>query len=199
MPKEPHEESRQFLQCSWPEEFKKRRRFNRECENESYIEWLQAEFGDNSEEDEDEDNISSEYGDYPNGSDSEVEGYREKSESQGPPDGAWNDGDAETSNRYHNVRLFMAGMVGEEKSLSYCDQVEKVARFCEQESLEFGTKPDLASKDVALLDDRNFGSVDNRTGNCRPYLGPLNPQQLQQELSREASPTFILVSELWMN
>ena len=190
MPTEPHDDSSsQFLRCAWPTEFTKRRNFSRDAENEPYLRWLQTDF-DDGVEDEDEGNLSSEYedDDFSNESEGEIEGYREKSEYQGPLGRACNNHENETCDRNKNVRLFMKGRMGEEESLPYSDQVEEVARFCEQASLESETKPGQDRKLVALLDDRNIGSrADAMEGHCRPYLGPLTAQQLYQELSKKVT------------
>ena len=91
--------------------------------------------------------------------------------------------DAQGCNGYRNVRIFMKGMLEDEDSLPYRDQVETVAKFCEQASLELQSR-----KSAALLDDRNDGgTVGANEGDCRPYLGPLNAPRLHKELSRQVS------------
>ena len=175
--------------------FTKRRNFSRQAENVPYIQWLQSDFEDDIE-DGDEDNLSSEYDDdeFSNESEGEVEGSREKNESQ---DQAWDNDDSQDCSHQSNVRLFMKGMIGDEKSLPYIDQVEVVARLCEAASLRESmeeTSLGQNRKHVALLDDRiisgdRFGAKD---GHCRPYLGPLTAQQLRQELRKNVGNPYIL-------
>lgn len=156
------------LRRSWPQEFITRRKFNRQAENQPYIEFLQTPFCDS---DEDEDDGDDDVGDDDcSGEDEdEVGGHGDKSE-----------------NINENVRRFMRGMTGDEDTLQYRDQVEQVASFCEQESLEVETRTTGRNrKVVALLDDRNDrGTIVMKQGDCRPYLGPLTSQELGKELSK---------------
>ena len=179
----PHES----LHCCWLQELTKRRKFNKYAENEAYIQFLDAEF-DNGGEDVDEiygddDNI-----DFSNENGDPFPGPSDRSEDQ--TENANGAIDAEAFSRPKIVRLFMKGMLGDEDKLPFRDQPETVARFCEKES----TKLDSGSvgkntKTVALLDDRNDGGIIfAKEGNCRPYLGPLNSQQLRNELSRQVGP-----------
>jgi len=171
----------QFLPCYWPLEFTKRRRFDRQAENQPYIEWLQTHYDDGDEEEEEDVDGSNENED-------EVDGHRDKIENK---DENRNDNkDPEACNGNSNVRIFMRGMDGDEDALQYFDQVKQVAGFCKQASfwnLETGTTS-KNRKSVALLDDRNDGgTILVKQGHCRPYLGPLTPQQLDEELSRKVA------------
>jgi hypothetical protein len=175
-------------------EFTKRRKFDRQAENQAYIDFLKADFDDgeevegegdlpsDEEEEEEEDNDSG-------GEDSSFESEDE----------AEND-DPEACNRYSNVRLFMQGMArGRDKSVSL-DQFTRVAEFCKLASLNLKTKPGQNMKHIALLDDRNMGRsvVDGNKGNCRPYPGPLTTERLRQELSRKVIKS-LPVSDLRVN
>jgi hypothetical protein len=173
----------QSLRCYWPQEFfVKRRRFHRQAENQPYIEWLQASFDDGDEDDEDDED------DYVDDSSEDedqdvVDGQRDKGEHK---DENRNDGkDTEASEAcegHGKVRLFMKGMTGDEDKLQYRDQVEQVARFCEQTS--FGE----LERHVALLDDRNDGGTNlKKEGYCRPYQGPLTSQRLAEELIKKVA------------
>jgi hypothetical protein len=182
MQSETHEEfPRQFLPCYWPREFTKRRQFNRQAENQPYIEFLQAQYDDGDDDEEDDAYGSS-------GDEDEVDGHRGKTENK--DENRNDDKDAEACNGRNNVRLFMTGMDGDEDALQYCDQVEQVAGFCKQASsrdLETGTTG-KNRKSVALLDDRNdAGTILVKQGHCRPYLGPLTSQQLGKELNRKVA------------
>jgi len=169
------EDFHQSLGCYWPPEFfRKRRRFDRQAENQPYIEWVQASFGDNDEDDEDD------YVDESSEAEDEVEWRRDKSESKGEKGNYYKD--AKASKGHGKVRLFMKGMTGDEDKLQYRDQVEQVARFCEQASFrELG-------KHVALLDDRNDGgTILEKNGHYRPYQGPLTSQRLCEELRKKVA------------
>jgi hypothetical protein len=119
-----------------------------------------------------------------------VAGLSDKSENQA--ENASDAIDAEAFKVYRNVRVFMKGMLGDEDTLPFRDQVEKVARFCEQESMELDLRSLVKNrKTVALLDDRNDGgTICAREGHCRPYLGPLDPQRLRKELSRQVGQIY---------
>jgi hypothetical protein len=194
MPTETHEElPRRPLQSCWPDKFTKRRPFDRPAENQPYIEYLRTpkfigeeDEADVSSEEDEEDDVSNENED-------EVEGYREKVENE---DEYRNENKgAESCNGYGDVRLFMTGATRDEETLKYCDQVEEVASFCEQTSVrELERKTGQYRKRVALLDDRNVcGTVSGNqghcqcTGHCRPYLGPMTPQQLVKELKKKVA------------
>ena len=170
----------------WPRIFAERRTFNREAENQTYIEWLQTqkwvgEDDEYGEDDEDEDDLS---GDDENGSVlSEQEEKVEK-----------DDQDGEAKNRPSEVRIFMTGLTGDEDALPYRDQVEEVASFCEQAKVrDVGEKPIEGGKNKVLLDDRNIRDTIlvnkglSPPGECRPYLGPLTSQQLEEELRKKVA------------
>jgi hypothetical protein len=178
----------------WPPLFTERRQFNREVENEPYIEFLQTPFfngeeqenvddGEDNEDEGEEEEVSSEH-------ENKVEG---DSNNRGNKDQNPNDEkDAKAYNGLNKVRLFMRGLSGEEDDLHYCDQVEEVASICEQANLEdVMKKTGQGRKHVALLDDRNIrGTIlpdkgPSPPGDCRPYLGPLTTQRLGKELSRK--------------
>jgi L-fucose isomerase-like protein len=79
----------------------------------------------------------------------------------------------------------MKGLPGEEEDLEYVDQVEVIARFCEEQSPKRPVR-----KRVAWLDDRtnvDTNTTSIRKGDCRPYLGPLTAQKLWRELGKKAS------------
>jgi hypothetical protein len=161
----PHQPFRQ----SWPKLFTQRRQFDRGCENQPYIEFLQTQrFEDEDEEyssiGDDDDDISL------IASDSDTEGN-------------------EIPNCNSNVRLFMTGTTGDEE-LEYLDQVEQVASFCEQASVkrgQYGTNCGQDMKSMALLDDRITGgtSSSDEKRPSRASKGPLTAQQLRDELSRK--------------
>jgi hypothetical protein len=179
----PHE----FLRCCWPQEFTKRRRFNRRAENETYIQWLQGNFDNGGEEvdevDSDDDGVDS-------SRDARNPAAAPNDNSENKADTSNDDNDVEDCNDYRNVRIFMEGMLGDENALPYRDQVEKVAKFCEQASLERDPRSlGKNRKAVSLLDDRNDGgTISGRGGHCRPYLGPLSPRRLRKELGRQVDP-----------
>jgi hypothetical protein len=176
---------------SWPlERFKIRRKFDREAENQPYIEWLQDSFdkGDeNSEDDEDED---------------DDDGDDASTEENNPEDDVDELGDqvelkcanesedkkTEAFTRLNILRRFMKGMPEDEDRLSR-DQVDVVSGFYEQ-----GTSKEEAEKPVALLDDRKYGgTITVKRKHRRPYLGPLTSQQLRDELSKKVTVIFRLV------
>lgn len=193
MPTEPQGELRyRSLRCYWPQKFAKRREFSRQSENQPYIEFLQIRkfYGEededtSGEEDEDEDD------DVPCEDENEAEGQSDRTENN-------RNGhkDVEVRNGDSNVRLFMTGMTGDDDTLQYLDQVELVASFVEQTRLrELEIKPvrDTDPERVVLLDDRNIGdNVREKKGYCRPYHGPMTPQELHAELSKKVLPNFIL-------
>ena len=193
--------SYQFLSCNWPQEFKTRRVFGRLILNEPFITYLEnratgngdggsieesysfvdesdgsdesegdeSEDGDSdcSSEDEDEDETESQYGD-------EKKAMEENANDQA------HDKDRELWKKRSNIEKFMGGFVGEEETLPYPDEVEKVVGFCSQ-----GGVPD-SKKQVALLNDTNDGGPDlKKKPYIRPYKGPLTARQLRGELEKQ--------------
>ena len=65
----------------------------------------------------------------------------------------------------------------------------QIGRFLQAANIEVlrGTPQQLLSKPKVLLDDRNNASVTRlqQAGNCRPFRGPLNVQELFIELSQD--------------
>jgi hypothetical protein len=160
----------------WPEVFTKRRSFNRQVENQPYIEFLKSQLF-NGEEDDIENEVED-----------EVEGHRDALGNQ--DEKLSDDKGIEACNRYSDVRRFMEG-TGEDTDFQYRDQVEMVASFCEQANLrelkrKSGQKA-LDGKGVALLDDRIGGIMADKKGHCRPYLGPLTGQRLREELRKKVT------------
>lgn len=202
MPAETHDEPLyQPLRCQWPSIFTRRRQFDRQSENQPYIEFLQTlRFDAEEEEEEDDEELNSENdeGEYASSDDDDdysiettenaVGWDREKIEIEGRVRSR-ND-DTTSWKSCSNVRLFMTGLMGDEDSLQYRDQVKEVVGFCEGAGLEVESNGHghYGTKRVALLDDRNRGgtTVDVHSRSCRrPYLGPLTAQQLQQELCKK--------------
>jgi hypothetical protein len=157
----------QSLRRSWPQEFSsKRRLFSRQAENQPYIEWLQAVQAslDDGEEDGDENN---EEDDFVDSNENEVHRQGDKSKRR-------------DENRNNNVRIFMKGTIGDEDTLHYPDQVERVAGFCEQPSIK------ESEKHLVLLDDRsNSDTIEEKPGHSRLHQRPLTSQQLREELSKQ--------------
>jgi hypothetical protein len=194
MPAESGKESpHEALQCCWPVEFTKRREFDRQAENQAYIDFLKVDF-DDGEEAEDEGHLPSDEEEEEEDNDSGGEDSAFESE-----DEAEND-DPEACNRYSNVRLFMQGTARDREKSGPLDQFTTVAEFCKLASLNLKTKPGQNMKPIALLDDRNMGGsvVDGNKGNCRPYPGPLTTERLRQELSRKVIKS-LPVSDLRVN
>jgi hypothetical protein len=182
----------QSLRRHWPQIFTKRRRFDRQRENQPYIEFLQTQLFDGEEEDL-EDDISSDGNDDDSSEDENEEyGGEDDRKSQIPMD--TKDGGA--CSGHSNVRLFMTGLVGDEETHEYRDQVEQVASFYEHaRSRELETGMSLDEKRVALLDDRNIGGPTQRKkGQCRPYLGPLTSKRMHEELSKK-----VIQISVWQN
>ena len=189
---------RHSFRCYWPQEFKKRRRFVREEENQPYItgikKWLLASLDDcggeddDDEADEDEDKFDDNVEDVVevfSDTEAQVNGQRDVSEDKDQR--RKDDEKAESCSEHGSVRLFMTGMTGDEDALQFPDQVEQVASFCEQASSR------TTEKKMALLDDRtNGGTMLKKSGHYRPYKGPLSSQQLRVELSKKV--TYISLS-----
>jgi len=155
-------DTHEALRRYWPQEFTKRRKFDLQAENRPYLEWLSELF--ESFDDCDEDNDDSDHS-------SEVE-------------------EEDEASNQSIVRRFMIGM--DEDNLSYPDQLEVVASFCEQ-ACNKGVRPNKVRRGtVALLDDSTTSAVSKsdtfpmKQGHrCRPYPGPMTAQQLREELSNE--------------
>ena len=210
--------SHQFLSYHWPQEFKSRRLFPRQIENEPFIEYSQRrqyprqidnqplienlsypsdENGDDgnveandaseddsgendesegdesehdSEEDEDDDGVGEEQNQY-------GDQKKEKEENQSHQTG---DKNIEAWNSRSDIRKFMEGFIGDEETLPYPDQVEKVAGFCER-----GSSAE-SKRHVALLNDTNDGgNGPKKRPCCRPYKGPLSSQKFRDELAKK--------------
>lgn len=171
------------LRCHWPKELRQRRRFDREAENQPYVEWLRDGFDvgeeDLAENDDDEDDDDGD-DDFSGNTDEEDDVDKHGGMSgirYGKDAGAYDDHDI--------VRRFMEGTIGEETALPYPDQVERVADFCEQKISGENQKP------VAILED-NDGNFISRKGCAMPDQGPLTAQQLRQALSKEVMKFSIL-------
>ena len=197
----------QFLSCHWPQEFKSRRLFPRHKEDQPLIEYLQNSFGgkgddgdksgesdesegdesegdesegDESEGDESEEDDSGEDEDEEGKGEEETQYGDEKKEKEENQSHQAGDKDAEAWNSRSTIRKFMEGFVGDEETLPYPDQVEKVVDFCEQ-----GRSAE-SKKYVALLDDTNDGGTGpKKTPYCRPYKGPLTLQKFRKELEKQ--------------
>ena len=179
MPIAPLEVPRQTWQRFWPHEFTQQRQYNRPEENKSYLEWInnwvydsdRSGFENGGEESEDEDEDEEEDGDRDGVIDDEQQkiGVNENATNQ--------EQKVDKSDGCNGkVRTFMAGAGWDDLYMQH-DQVELVAGFCEH-------APSEDAAPVALIDDRN--SVSNARVDCsRPYLGPLTPEQLRDELGKQ--------------
>jgi hypothetical protein len=93
-----------------------------------------------------------------------------------------NDEDEEACDRRGTARVFMEGMTGDEKMLSYRDQVDVVAGFVEQAIYKGCERP------VALLDDRKSGDTPSmRQKDFRPRRWTLTLKELRAELSKQVT------------
>jgi hypothetical protein len=155
----------------WPHEFfNTHRLFSRHEENKPYIEWLHALFN-YSEEDGDESTADDDFDDS-NEDEDEIDWQEDMSE----------EGD---ENGISIVRTFMTGMTGDEETLQYANQIERVAGFCEQSSIR------ESEKHVVLLDDRrNSGTIYEKPAYSRLYQGPLTSQQLREKLSKQVPKIY---------
>lgn len=70
-------------------------------------------------------------------------------------------------------------------------QVEQFLGGANMESLRASRMTHQVSKKLVLLDDRNNSNVtrEELSGDCRPFLGPLNAHQLYSELLKTVSQT----------
>lgn len=176
----PHQPLRRY----WPKRFTKRRPFDSNSENQTYLEYLQIEqyLGeevlDEEEEDEDEE-------------ENEVEA-EEQDGASCEDDGSLNEPEDDineqrkavnVSNQMSDVRRFMRGMERDEDFLEDYDMVDEVAKFCEEGS-DGRFRP--REKHVAILDERNIaGTIIDKGGHCRTNLEPLTLEQLFDKLSRK--------------
>jgi len=187
-----------FLSCHWPQEFKSRRRFFRQLENEPFVEYLQkhpernrddgaiessdtyednSDENDESEEDESEDDDSEEDEDEEDDGEEENQYGDEEKEMEEYQSHQTGDKNAEAWNSRSTIRKFMEGL--DEEALTYPDQVAKVVDFCEQ-----GSSTE-SKKYVALLNDTNDGGTGpKKRPYCRPYKGPLTSQRFRDELEK---------------
>ena len=151
-----------FLARSWPSEFRTRRTmFNRESENLPYVDLIKGITDGSYEDDCDSDSSDEE-------------------------DGSLNNLIEHVD--YTNVRRFMEEFGNRHELPRYHDQVEQVARFCEQAGFNACETRNTYKKEknVALLDERaNIDTDAMIQGHCRPYLGPLTAQQLMEALGRK--------------
>jgi hypothetical protein len=188
------ETPRQFLHRSWPLKFfEKREYFSREAENVPYVDWLRDTFSERA----------SDWGeDTEDDGDGEEKGYEEDRAGwlregfffQGHGNDEYHENifqnladakDSEPPSRRSIARTFMEGMAGDHEALSYRNQVDVVAGFCEQE-YHAGSGED--EKAVALLDDMNHKSGGLITQNHRRVRRrPLSAMQLRRELGKPVS------------
>jgi len=188
------ETPRQFLHRSWPLKFfEKREYFSREAENVPYVDWLREWFSERA----------SDWGeDTEDDGDGEEKGYEEHRAGwfregfffQGHGNDEYYENifqnladaeDSEPPSRRSIARTFMEGMAGDHEVLSYRNQVDVVAGFCEQE-YHAGSGED--EKAVALLDDMNHKSGSLITQNHRRVRRrPLTAMQLRRELGKPVS------------
>lgn len=168
----------QSLQYYWPKWFTKRRPFNPDSENQTYLEYLQIEqyLGEGVSDDEEEDEAEAEEED---GASCEDDGS-----SNAPEDDVNEQSkDTDASNKMSDVRRFMRGMERDEDFLEDYDMVDEVAKFCEEGSQgPFRAR----EKHVAILDERNIaGTIVDKGGHCRTNSEPLTLEQLFDKLSRK--------------
>jgi hypothetical protein len=187
--KTPKDFSHESLRCSWPIDFTKRRKFNRDSENQPYIEYLEQrrylgeeDVDDDEEEEEDEegedddgDSVLSEDDQPSNAPEDEIEGNEDDKLDLG---NITDDG-----HPMSNVRRFMKGMTGDEESLENYDLVDEVANFCEK-----GSVGGVQKKYVAIIDERNhYGTIVDKRGHCRTNLKPLTLEQMRDKLSKKVT------------
>jgi hypothetical protein len=175
---------------SWPlQDFNKHRTFDREAENQPYIDWLQDSFDkgvENSEDDEDDEDEDDDASTEGNDLRDEVDGQGDEIEMK--DENVSEDRKTDAYGQLGIVRRFMEGMPGDEDRLSR-DQVDVVSGFHER-----GTTREESEKFVALLDERKHdGNVLVKRKHRRRYLGPLTSQQLRRELSKKVSEIFCLL------
>jgi hypothetical protein len=146
---------------------------------------------DNSDENDESEGDESE-GDESEGDDSEEDGVEEdegeeenqygdkKTEEEKNQSHQTGDKNAEAWNSRSTVRKFMEGFIGDEETLPYPDQVEKVVDFYEQ-----GSSTE-SKKHMVLINDTNDGGTGpNKKPYCRPYKGPLTAKEFRDELEKQ--------------
>jgi hypothetical protein len=201
---EVEESPRRSLHGSWPLTFFERRdHFDRKRENTSYIDWLEdynteseceedtSDESDNEEKRHAEKETKDAEVNFENLAEQKVwkEGNRAKSYGSKGKDDCYEElaaaEDSEFPSRRSIARIFMKGMIGDEHSLPYRDQVDVVAGFCDQADHTVLSREEAL---VAVLDDLKHGSGDATTYKHR-QLHPcsLTRTQLQSELARQVS------------
>lgn len=180
---------RHSLRCYWPPCFTERRPFDRKSENQTYLDYIQAEqyLGEEITDDEEDDEDDDEYDDKDEDEDeAEVESEdKDGASSEDEVDEQSKSTDA--SNQMSDVRRFMKGMERDEDFLEDYDMVDEVANFCEK-GKSHGPVPVLG-KHVALLDERNiFGTIVDKKGHCRTNSEPLTWELLREKLKKQVIP-----------
>lgn len=171
----------QSLHNCWPGEFKTRRKFNRKLLDEPYLEWVQNQIEDSEDEEAEDDD---EDGDDPCEDESEIDKQTYASEKGVERSSVKRK--LEACNGYGNVRLFMEGTEGDEERLQYPDQIEQVTGFCEQALRDDTRGKSRDRKAIAIvIDDNGNSTVDGKQGGCKLYRGPLNSEELSENLSNK--------------
>ena len=205
------EGSRQFLDCYWPQEFKSRRSFRRQRENEPFIEYCQRRQFPQQIEDQpfikQLNKLPGENTDVGNveGSDACKDNSDEDDESEGDDfeddseDDEDDDSEGEEEDQYGDLKK-------EKEELQRAQAWKSrspIRKFMEgfegdEEALPY---PDQVEKvvsfceqgsstgskrHVALLHDANNGGPSSKKGPyCRPYKGPLTSQKFRDELEKQ--------------
>ncbi|KAH7318922.1 hypothetical protein BKA65DRAFT_92330 [Rhexocercosporidium sp. MPI-PUGE-AT-0058] len=165
---------RHSLRCYWHPGFTERRTlFVRNTENQTYLDYIQAEkylgeeIADDEYDDEDGDEDEDEDED---GASSEDEVDEQSKNTDGK--------------EMSDVRRFMQGMDRDEDFLEDYDMVDEVANFCEK-GKSHGPVP-MLGKHVALLDERNiFGTIGDKKGHCRTNSEPVTWELLREKLKKQ--------------
>lgn len=168
----------QSLRCSWPTGFTKRRPFNPDSENQTYLDYLQIEQYIGEEDEDDEEDVDKDESEAEDGTSCEDDGSSNAPEDEVDEQSKGTD----ASNQMSDVRRFMKGMERDEDFLDDYYMVEEVANFC-----EWGLKGPFRSrgKHVASLDERNIGgAIVDKQGHCRTNSEPLTLEQLFDKLSK---------------
>ena len=202
---------RQLLHGSWPLKFFERReRFNREAQNQPYIEWLRREtevLKIDSDCGESTDEWSDDEDAHPGGKErqDEIDDAEERCKPEMERDREEaNDHRSEDNEEHHQepcnvmphtvvsglgrrsiARVFMEGLTGNRECLPYRDQVDAVAGLCDQLDHKVSSQEE---KLVAILDDLGHGS-ENATVHThhRLHRGPLTRTQLKHQMTRQVS------------